>query len=160
MIHAFGGGYDGIHPYGDLILDASGNLYGTTFQGGYSGYGVVFELQPSSKGRWAKRTLHTFADTPAGNPVAGLVMDTTGNLYGTTMLGASETSCAGGCGVLFELMPATGGGWNYKVVHEFGKGTDGFHPTGDLILDSTGNLYGTTQAGGVQGSGMVFEIMK
>jgi uncharacterized repeat protein (TIGR03803 family) len=160
VIHAFGGGYDGIRPYGDLILDASGNLYGTTFQGGYSGYGVVFELQPSSKGRWAKRTLHTFADTPAGNPVAGLMMDTTGNLYGTTMLGASETSCAGGCGVLFELMPATGGGWNYKVVHEFGKGTDGFHPTGDLILDSTGNLYGTTQAGGVQGSGMVFEIMK
>ena len=79
--------------------------------------------------------------------------------YGTTMLGATETSCGGGCGSLFKLSPVSGGGWTYKMVHIFGKGTDGYHPTGDLILDSDGNLYGTTQAGGAQGSGMVFEIM-
>jgi uncharacterized repeat protein (TIGR03803 family) len=86
-------------------------------------------------------------------------MDAAGNLYGTTMLGVTETSCGGGCGTLFKLTPGTGGSWTYKVVHDFGKGTDGYHPSGDLILDSTGNLYGTTQAGGAQGSGMVFEIM-
>jgi len=159
VIHTFAGGYDGTHPYGDLILDATGNLYGTANQGGHQGYGIVFQLQPSTTGRWKEKLLHGFANTPAGNPVAGLVMDTAGNLYGTTMLGAVTSTCADGCGALFKLTPSTGGGWTYKVVHDFGQGTDGYHPTGDLILDSTGNLYGTTQAGGAQGSGMVFQIM-
>ncbi|HXM61564.1 MAG TPA: choice-of-anchor tandem repeat GloVer-containing protein [Terriglobales bacterium] len=159
VIHSFNGGYDGANPYGDLILDAAGNLYGTTFQGGHYGYGMVFELSPTPKRGWKERLLHGFANTPAGNPVAGLLMDAAGNLYGTTMLGITETSCGGGCGALFKLTPGTGGNWTYKVVHDFGKGTDGYHPSGDLILDSTGNLYGTTQAGGAQGSGMVFEIM-
>jgi uncharacterized repeat protein (TIGR03803 family) len=84
-------------------------------------------------------------------------MDATGNLYGTTMLGATQTSCGGGCGTLFKLSPASTG-WTYKVVHQFGTGTDGFHPAGDLVLDASGNMYGTTLAGGAQGSGMVFEI--
>jgi len=159
VLHAFTGGYDGQYSYGDLILDAAGNLYGTAFQGGGKGYGVVFELLPNSKGGWKQRVLHSFLNTPAGNPVAGLVMDTAGNLYGTTMLGATQSSCGGGCGTLFKLAPASSGGWTYKVVHVFGQGTDGYHPTGDLILDSGGNLYGTTQAGGAQGSGLVFEIM-
>ncbi|MGA8491334.1 MAG: choice-of-anchor tandem repeat GloVer-containing protein [Terriglobales bacterium] len=158
VLHAFRGGYDGKSPYGDLILDGSGNLYGTASQGGYQGYGVVFEMLLNTKGRWAEKVLHSFANTPAGNPVAGLAIDTAGNLYGTTMLGATRASCGGGCGALFKLAPASGG-WTYKVVHDFGHGADGYHPTGDLILDSTGNLYGTTQAGGAQGSGMVFEIM-
>jgi hypothetical protein len=86
------------------------------------------------------------------------VMDATGNLYGNTMLGATQSACGGGCGSLFKLSPVSGG-WTYKQVHVFGQGTDGYHPTGDLILDSGGNIYGTTQAGGAQGSGMVFEIM-
>jgi hypothetical protein len=148
--------WDGKYPYGDLILDATGNLYGTAYQGG-SGYGVVFELMLITGGRWTEKVLHGFVNTPAGNPVAGLVMDATGNLYGTTMLGATETSCGGGCGTLIKLSPASTG-WTYKVVHQFGTGTDGFHPTGDLVLDASGNMYGTTQAGGAQGSGMVFEI--
>jgi uncharacterized repeat protein (TIGR03803 family) len=159
VIHSFSGGYDGTHPYGDLILDTTGNLYGTAYQGGHQGYGIVFQLQPNSNGRWKEKLLHGFANTPAGNPVAGLVMDTAGNLYGTTMLGAVTSTCTNGCGALFKLTPSTGGAWTYKVVHDFGQGTDGYHPTGDLILDSTGNLYGTTQAGGAQGSGMVFQIM-
>ncbi|HSY64702.1 MAG TPA: choice-of-anchor tandem repeat GloVer-containing protein [Terriglobales bacterium] len=159
VLHAFKGENDGKYSYGDLILDAAGNLYGTAYQGGGAGYGVVFELQPNSQGRWTEKVLHAFVNTPAGNPVAGLVMDTAGNLYGTTMLGATQSSCGGGCGTLFKLALVSGGGWTYKVVHVFGHGTDGYHPTGDLILDSAGNVYGTTQAGGAQGSGMVFEIM-
>jgi uncharacterized repeat protein (TIGR03803 family) len=159
VLHTFKGGIDGRYSYGDLILDAAGNLYGTAFQAGGQGYGVVFELRPNSKGGWNETVLHSFGNAPAANPVAGLVMDTTGNLYGTTMLGATQSSCGGGCGTLFKLSPSPGGGWTYKVVHDFGKGTDGYHPTGDLILDSAGNIYGTTQAGGAQGSGMVFEIM-
>ncbi len=158
VLHAFKGGNDGKYSYGDLILDAASNLYGTAYQGGSRGYGVMFELQLNSKGRWTEKVLHSFANTPAGNPVAGLVMDTAGNIYGTTMLGATQSACGGGCGSLFKLSPVSGG-WTYKQVHVFGQGTDGYHPTGDLILDSGGNIYGTTQAGGAQGSGMVFEIM-
>jgi uncharacterized repeat protein (TIGR03803 family) len=157
ILRAFNGGWDGKYPYGDLILDAAGNLYGTAYQGG-SGYGIVFELQPYAKG-WKERVVHGFGNAPSANPVAGLVMDSTGNLYGTTLLGATETPCGGGCGTLFKLTPATGGAWTYKVIHVFGHGTDGFHPSGDLILDQSGNLFGTTQAGGAQGSGLVFEIM-
>ena len=158
VLHSFTGGHDGKYPFGDLILDAAGNLYGTAFQGA-AGYGVVYELSPNSKGGWHERALHAFENAPAGNPVAGLVMDPAGNLYGTTMLGVTETACGGGCGALFELIPAAGGSWNYKIVHNFGKAGDGYHPTGDLILDSASNLYGTTELGGEQGSGLVFQIM-
>ena len=157
-IHAFSGGSDGKYPYGDLIFDSSGNLYGTAYQGGAPGYGVVFQLQPNSKGGWSEKVLHSFANTPAGNPVAGLVMDSSDNLYGTTILGETEASCGGGCGALFKLLPSAGA-WSYKVVHVFGQGTDGYHPSGDLILDASGNVYGTTQAGGSSGLGTVFEIM-
>ena len=158
VLHAFKG-YDGKYPYGDVVFDAAGNLYGTAYQGGGTGFGVVFELQPNGKGGWREKLLHGFGDLPAANPVAGLVMDAGGNLYGTTMQGASQSLCGGGCGTLFKLAPNTGGTWSYSVVHQFGQGTDGYHPTGDLILDATGNLYGTTQAGGADGSGTVFEIM-
>jgi uncharacterized repeat protein (TIGR03803 family) len=159
VLHAFTGGYDGRYSYGDVLLDATGNLYGTAFQGGARGFGAVFELLNSSKGYWKERVLHTFGNAPAATPVAGLVMDTAGNLYGTTMLGANQGSCGNGCGILFKLAPASGGNWAFKVLHVFGQGTDGYHPTGDLVLDPAGNLYGTTQAGGAQGAGLVFEIM-
>jgi uncharacterized repeat protein (TIGR03803 family) len=158
VLRAFTSKYGGTNPYGDLILDAAGNLYGTTYQGG-AGYGVVFQLQLNSKGQWTEHVLHAFGNTPSANPVAGLVMDAQGNLYGTTILGATQTSCGGGCGTLFKLSPTSGTAWTYTVIHTFGKGTDGFHPTGDLVLDASGNMYGTTQAGGAQGSGLVFEIM-
>lgn len=158
VIHTFRGGGDGKYPYGDLMFDTSGNLYGTAYQGGGHGYGVVFELRPNSKGGWTDKVLHSFANTPAGNPVAGLVMDSAGNLYGTTILGETESSCGGGCGTLFELS-LSAAARSYKVIHAFGQGTDGYHPSGDLILDASGNIYGTTQAGGSSGSGTVFQIM-
>jgi uncharacterized repeat protein (TIGR03803 family) len=159
VLHTFTGGSDGKYPYGDLILSAAGNLYGTAYQGG-GGYGVVFQLSPNSKGGWRERVLHSFGNAPAGNPVAGLVIDSAGNLYGTTMLGTSESSCGNsGCGSLFRLTPTAGGAYSYKIIHDFGSGTDGYHPSGDLILDSSDNLYGTTQAGGAEGSGIVFQIM-
>ena len=159
VLHAFTGNYDGKYAYGDLILDGAGNLYGTAFQGGV-GYGAVFELTPSTNGRWKEKVLHGFGNSPSANPVAGLVMDAAGNLYGTTMEGGTGTSCgSAGCGTLFKLSPVSVGPWTYRVIHVFGHGSDGYHPTGDLILDPAGNLYGTTQAGGVQGSGLVFEIM-
>jgi uncharacterized repeat protein (TIGR03803 family) len=158
VLHHFGEGHRGKNPYGALLVDAAGNLYGTAYQGGGHGYGVVFELQNTKSG-WQQRVLHAFGNAPSANPVAALVMDPAGTLYGTTMQGASRHSCGGGCGTLFKLAPTSAGNWSYNVVHLFGQGADGFHPTGDLILDPAGNLFGTTQAGGAQGAGMVFEIM-
>jgi uncharacterized repeat protein (TIGR03803 family) len=158
VLHAFRGAHDGKYSYGDVILDAAGNVYGTAFQGGSQGYGVVFELMPSSKG-WQEKVLHSFGNAPSANPVAGLVMDPAGNLYGTTFAGGNQTSCGATCGTLFKLAPTSTGVWTYTAIHVFGHGTDGYHPSGDLILDAAGNMYGTTQAGGAQGSGLVFEIM-
>jgi uncharacterized repeat protein (TIGR03803 family) len=159
VLHKFSGGYDGKTPYGDVIVDASGNLYGTAYQGGIApGYGVVFELSLTTAG-WKEKLLHVFRDLPAANPVAGLVMDNTGNLFGTTMLGVTKKNCGGGCGDLFKLAPASGGAWTYSLIHTFGVGTDGYRPSGDLILDPIGNIYGTTQAGGANGAGMVFQIL-
>jgi len=158
VLHAFKGAHDGKYSFGDIILDPAGNLYGTAFQGGTPGYGVVFQLTPNSNG-WQEKVLHSFGNAPSANPVAGLVMDAAGNLYGTTLAGGQQTSCGATCGTLFKLAPTSTGVWTYTPIHVFGHGTDGYHPSGDLIVDPAGNLYGTTQAGGAQGSGLVFEIM-
>ena len=91
--------------------------------------------------------------------MAGLVFDKSGNLYGTTTLGANFGTCSGGCGTLFTLTPNSNGRFGFKVLHLFGRGSDGSNPSGDLILDSNGNLWGTTQSGGSNnGAGTVFEI--
>jgi uncharacterized repeat protein (TIGR03803 family) len=156
VIHTFTGGNDGKNPVSDLIVDGVGNLYGTASQSGAAGYGMVFELVPRSSGSWTEEVIHTFIDQPGANPMAGLVMDSAGNLYGTTMLGANLRPCGGGCGTLYKLAPASG--WTFSVLHLFGRGTDGYHPSGDVILDPSGNLYGTTQAGGTTGRGTVFRI--
>ena len=164
VLHSFTGKRDGKGPMGDVILDAAGNVYGTTFQGGYTGsYGTVFELQPQAKGGWGVLVLHEFFDRPAANPMAGLVFDAAGNLYGTTTLGAANLStCGGGCGTLFKLTANSDGSVGYSVLHSFGKPGDGFNPSGDLILDESGNLWGTTQSGGsgagTSGAGTVFQI--
>jgi uncharacterized repeat protein (TIGR03803 family) len=159
VLHSFTGGADGKDPLGGVILDAAGNLYGTTFEGGGPGnYGVVFKLLPRTGG-WHEVVLHTFCNSPAANPMAGLVFDAAGNLYGTTALGAPSRTCGGGCGTLFKLAPGSTGGWAFSALHEFGHAKDGQNPTADLILDSTGNLWGTTKAGGSQGSGTVFQVV-
>jgi uncharacterized repeat protein (TIGR03803 family) len=159
VLYSFTGGSDGKNPLGDLVLDAAGHLYGTTFQGGHEGlYGVVFELLSSPSGAWQHKILHTFYDAPAANPMAGLVFDRAGNLYGTTTLGANLSACAGGCGTLFKLAPGLNGSWIFSVLHLFGRGTDGYHPSGQLILGQDGYLWGTTQEGGSHGAGAVFRI--
>jgi len=159
VLYTFTGRRDGKHPLGGVVIDKAGNFYGTASKGGAQGYGVVFKLASTSHGAWQERVLHTFGNAPAATPVAGLVMDGSGSLYGTTMLGADLTSCGGGCGTLFKLSPASGGGWTFAVLHLFGRNMDGYHPSGRLTLDLAGNLYGTTQAGGADGAGLVFEIV-
>jgi uncharacterized repeat protein (TIGR03803 family) len=166
IVYSFAGGTDGGYPFfGVLILDSAGNLYGTTTAGGdldcnfpYGGCGVVFELTPSSGGKWIETVLHSFSSGADGAiPYGGLIFDTSGNLYGTTIGGGGSTNCGGGCGTVFRLTPNTNRTWTESVLHSFTGGTDGYGPYAGLIVDSTGNLYGTTPAGGV-GSGTVFTL--
>jgi uncharacterized repeat protein (TIGR03803 family) len=160
VIHTFGGS-DGALPIGGLIFDPSGNLYGTTAEGGSVAYcmgrgcGTVFELSPSGSS-WTETTIHTFTGGADGkNSQAGLARDSAGNLYGTT-------STDGGLknGIVFELSPSSGGTWTEKLLHAFrGPTTDGQNPgRGPVVIDAAGNLYGTTEAGGTLGYGVVYKI--
>jgi uncharacterized repeat protein (TIGR03803 family) len=151
-----------VQPAGGLISDQAGNFYGTTTRGGEYGfyYGTVFELFPSTDGKWTEKILHSFGrGTDGQSPEAGLVFDAAGNLYGTTGAGGTNTICDSGCGTVFELTPSTGGKWTEEVLHNFDEnGKDGWDPTGGLILDAAGNLYGTAEYGGVNNYGVVFEL--
>jgi uncharacterized repeat protein (TIGR03803 family) len=152
VLHNFSGGTDGATPYGNLAIDKSGNLYGTTTAGGASGVGTVFEVSGSTE-----TVLYSFSGgTDGADPVAGLIQDGTGNLYGTTSQGG-----ANGNGTVFELAaPKTkGDNWTESVLYSFGTGSDGSDPVGGLSFDSSGNLYGTTSAGGAYGFGTVFQLV-
>ncbi len=153
ILHTFTGGNDGANPAGTLVLDKSGNLYGTAQTGGAAKNGVVFELSPSSKG-WKETVLYTFAGGNDGSqPASGLVFDAAGNLYGTTIEGGSSNA-----GTIFELSLANGK-WTKTTLLTFTNGLDGGYPvSGSLIFDAKGNLYGTTQTGGSGGEGTVFEL--
>jgi uncharacterized repeat protein (TIGR03803 family) len=139
-------GTDGASPLAGLIMDSTGNLYGTTANGGTYNAGTVFKLDPSGNAT----VLHGFnPSTDGGYPEAGLIMDSSGSLYGTT---AYRGSSANG-GTVFKVDPSG----NLTVLHIFG-GNDGLNPVAGLIMDSSGNLYGTTAYGGSNGDGTVFKI--
>jgi uncharacterized repeat protein (TIGR03803 family) len=148
---------DGGAPEGGLIADAEGNLYGTTSFGGtstscYPGCGTVFKLAPDG----TETVLYSFAGGNGGEtPLAGLVADKQGNLYGTTSRGG-DTGCGGGfgCGIVFSVAPDG----SERVLHAFTGGNDGESPRDSLIVDNLGNLYGTTVQGGQNSVGVVFMI--
>jgi uncharacterized repeat protein (TIGR03803 family) len=160
VLYSFTGGADGANPAAGLIRDAPGNLYGTTAQGGHQSSactfgngtcGVVFKLSPTG----TETVLHSFTGgADGGNPVAGLVRDAAGNLYGTTQYGG--VACFGNttCGVVFKLSPSGA----ETVLHTFTGGADGGNPTAGLIQDPAGNLYGTASVGGSGGGGVVFRL--
>jgi len=150
-------GTDGTQPQSGVAFDAAGNLYGTTDRGGAYGVGMVYELTPKQGGGWEEKILHSFGHEYPGETYGvfgGVLFDTKGNLYGTTISGGIN-----GGGRVFELKPMGDGSWEYTVLHDFGKGTDGFDIEGALIIDAAGNLYGTTILGGTHGMGTVFEII-
>jgi uncharacterized repeat protein (TIGR03803 family) len=145
VLHNFAG-HDGAAPHGGLIFDAAGNLYGTTHTGGTSGYGTAFQLTPSG----ALNVLHSFTGGGDGAyPEIGVIADVAGNLYGTAGRGG-----VGGQGTVFQLTPSG----TLTVLHSFTGGSDGAYPSGDLIADAAGNLYGTTYGGGASVQGTVFEL--
>lgn len=159
VLHQFTGNKDGGQPWGGLIFDPAGNLYGMTYQGGTYGAGVVFELTPNSNGGWTEKVLHHFNGGKGGGyPQDRLIFDTAGNLYGTTWKGGNLSYCDGaGCGVVFKLAPNSKGGWNETVLHTF-LDHPGAYPSAGLIFDAAGNLYSTTGGDGTTTFGSVFEI--
>ncbi len=150
VLYNFTGGRDGGNPYGSLIQDAQGNLYGTTLTGGAAGIdgvGTVFVITPPL---YKLQVLYNFIAGKDGWGVYGsLVRDAQGNLYGATSFGGAY-----GYGTVFEVLP-TG---RDKVLYSFTGGGDGANPFGGLIQDAKGNLYGTAPNGGAQGYGAVFEV--
>jgi len=151
---------DGSQPSG-LIFDTDGHLYGTTSGGGAYGYGTVFELSPEAGGGWTEKVLHSFDGTDGAVPLAGLIFDPAGNLYGTTWQGGDLTQCDGrGCGTVFELSTNADGSWTETILHSFDPKchNDGVNPGSGVIFDAAGHLYGTTVYGGAYGYGTVFEI--
>jgi uncharacterized repeat protein (TIGR03803 family) len=163
VLHSFNiDGSDGYFTTASLAFDSSGNLYGTTFFGGATDDGVVYELSPGTGGIWTEKILHSFLNDSGdgGFPRSGVILDAQGDLYGTTPNGGPNNY-----GTVYELIPAGDGSWTENVLYLFGN-TDGATPFGSLVLDSKGNLYGTTSAGGGSsaicqyGCGGVFELKK
>jgi uncharacterized repeat protein (TIGR03803 family) len=175
VLYSFKWGADGAFPSSSLIRDSAGNLYGTTSHGGSlipicdgnEGCGIVFKLSPNSNGSWTETTLYKFCSrsncTDGDHPGRGpLVRDAAGNLYGTTSQGGTFRNCNGvTCGVVFKL-DTTG---KETVLHSFTGGTDGSTPAAGLVMDTSNNLYGTTETGGdlncqpsFGGCGVVFRI--
>jgi uncharacterized repeat protein (TIGR03803 family) len=160
VLYLFTGGNDGAEPTGNLVIDSAGNLYGTASIGGNAGFGVAFQLTPTTSGPYQLTTIHSFQGGSDGiDPTSGLTRDTAGNLYGVTGGGGTLAGSAAD-GTVFELSPMTGGGWSESILHSFGAGTDGFIPFGPVILDGAGNIYGTTELGGVPDGGIVFELTR
>ncbi|MGO8796326.1 MAG: choice-of-anchor tandem repeat GloVer-containing protein [Candidatus Sulfotelmatobacter sp.] len=153
VIHTFNNA-NGFDPIAGMIIDDSGNLYGSTFYGGKFGAGAAFKLTPKDSG-WAETVLYSFNQIGTGGfwPNAKMIFDSHGNLYGTTFLGGEF-----GAGEVFELIPTPTGSWGLNTLHSFGSGGDGTFPHGGLLLDEEGNLYGTTAGGGANSDGMVYEL--
>jgi uncharacterized repeat protein (TIGR03803 family) len=202
ILHSFTGVNDGSTPQSLLIFDGAGNLFGTTAYAGPNDYGSVFELKHGSNGNWTLNTIYAFTGVSGLNSFTGLVFDSAGNLYGTAETTAFEltpgpngtwtektlhaftggadgasaysglifdkaghlfgTTSLGGLhyGTVFELKPGANGSWSEKILHRFagGQGDGAFPLLGNLVMDSSGNLYGTTTEGGTSGAGVVYEI--
>jgi hypothetical protein len=176
VLYNFQGGNDGDLPTGPLVFDSVGNLYGATEFGGGKGAtcdafyggncGTVFKLSPPKQkgGKWTEKVLHGFAGGADGaNPNGGLVLDSKGVTYGTTLSGgnqACKSDTGVGCGTAFRLVPpkTKGGVWIEKQLHIFADGKDGSGPNGGLIFDAKGSLYGTAGGGGKGLNGVVFRL--
>ena len=154
VLHSFQNASDGSYS-GDLVFDGAGNLYGATFDGGPNGGGTVYQMVKSN-GSWTFNLLHGFSGAGFGGQLGGaLLLDHAGNVYGATVYGGDANA-----GTIFELSPS-GGGWAYTTLHSFEfDSSGGQFPNGSMVLDGSGNIYGTTQTGGSgnPGDGVIFEI--
>jgi uncharacterized repeat protein (TIGR03803 family) len=147
VLYNFEGEADGANPQSGLTSDSAGNLYGTTLTGGTTGDGVVFMLDTTG----VETTLHSFAGPPTDGslPHAGVIRDSSGNLYGTTYTGGSA-----GFGIVYTLNTMG----TESVLYNFTGGADGGYPYAGVVRNAAGNLYGTTSTGGTAGAGVVFML--
>ena len=160
VLYSFTGGSDGGDPYSEVIFDQAGNLYGTTVLGGpdcyFRGCGVVYELTRSDGGGWTEGVLYSFSlGNDGAYPVASVVFDNAGNLYGTTS--GDMNGIYAPYGTVYELMPS-GMAWAEKTIYTFQGANDGGIPLAGLIVDQLGNLYGATSSYGENGGGTVFTL--
>ena len=161
---------EGTVPYSGLTADGAGNYYGTTTKGGTLSGGTVFKLSPNGTGGWKETVIYNFTGISGTSgdgaiPVGNLIFDPAGNLYGMTQAGGKYTTgCDRGssneCGTVFRLAPNGDGTWTESVIYAFtGYGTgDGDYPAGGLVMDSSGNLFGTTEFGGAKDAGIAFKL--
>jgi uncharacterized repeat protein (TIGR03803 family) len=151
LLHSFTGSPDGFLPLSGLVLDAQGNLYGTTLEGGivgcFTSCGIVFKIDTGGN----ESIFYSFLGPPTDGsyPWGTLTIDAQGNLYGTTSYGGAY-----GNGAVFKIDP-TG---NESVLYSFGDSPDGANPLAGVVLDASGNLYGTTEKGGAQNLGTVYKL--
>ena len=150
VLYSFTNGNDGGLPFGGLVFDQAGNLYGSTEIGGAGGGGTLFELSQSG-GNWTLTTFYSLEGR--GGPYDTLTMDAAGSLYGSTYRDGSYQQ-----GNVFK-MSRSGGGWTYSSLYDFSGGSDGMEPTGSVVLDTAGSVYGTTSGGGTQRYGVIFMIV-
>jgi uncharacterized repeat protein (TIGR03803 family) len=154
VLHDFGAGSDGSFPVAGVIADPAGNLFGTTTQGGAGacpgGCGTVYQVNTSGN----ETVLYSFNGPDGAYPSAGLLRDTQGNLYGTTLAGGANNSCQSGCGTVFQLDQIG----QFTLLYSFMGGQDGWYVTTGLVRDTHGNLYGTTAGGGTSNLGTIYEI--
>jgi uncharacterized repeat protein (TIGR03803 family) len=152
----------GSSPNAAVILDAAGNLYGTTAYGGTHNDGTVFEMISGAGGTWTEKVLYSFSGPvrDGGFPFGSLVFDSSGSLYGSTLEGGGRLCGGIGCGIVFELVRHPGGVWQEKILHRFTGGQDGMIPNAGLVFDAAGALYGTTTHGGncINACGTVFKL--
>ncbi|MBZ5570866.1 MAG: hypothetical protein LAO09_03180 [Acidobacteriia bacterium] len=158
VLHDFSGRLAKI-PSSGLVLDAKGNAYGTTAEGGFHAGkgGTVYQLSPQT----GFNIIYGFSGPDGMTPRGNLAIDADGNLYGTTVSGGgNKTGCNGaGCGTVFRLSPPTNGGtWTQTVLYSFKGGDDGANPQAGVVVDSAGNLYGTAMNGGTNDFGTVFQL--
>ena len=152
-IYSFQGQPDGSFPYGALLFDRSGSVYGTTYYGGANGIGAVYKLSPRLIGEWDENVIYSFQNGSDGNsPISNLVFDTVGNLYGTTSEGGL------GSGTIFKLRPIGGGQWTETIVHPFQGPPDGAFAYNGMVVDPFGNFYGATVHGGDNDDGSIYKF--
>lgn len=163
-IYYFAGPPNGAVPTGGLVFDTEGSLYGSTSNGGtcsqYDCTGIIFKLSPEQNESWSEATIYTFQNDEDGHNAGPLVFGNDGNLYGTTLAGGTSRFCQ--CGTVFQLVNA-GGLWTKSILYSFTGGLDGNGPTGPVVFDQAGNLYGETNLGGSlacpnQGCGVVYKL--
>jgi uncharacterized repeat protein (TIGR03803 family) len=154
-IHDFQGQPEAGFPYGGLLRDAAGDLYGTTYYDGAFDLGCVYQLH-NAGGVWTETVLHSFAGKRDGSgSISGLVLDAAGNIYGTTSEGGAGCSC----GTIFKLSPQPGGAWTTSIAYRFTGTPDGGYPYAGLVADGLGSFFGATVQGGEDNDGAVYRFV-